>query len=216
MTRIVIADDHDVVRRGIRSLLETASDLQVTAEASTGDEAVKLADLTHADLVIMDINMPVLNGLDATRMILKLRPNTQVLILSMHESEQLVRDILESGARGYLLKSDAGQELVRAIRALQNKEVYFTSKVSEVLLSGFLGNKEKEGLQSDRGSALTTRERQIVQLLVEGNSNKEVAGQLDISVKTVESHRSRIMEKLNLKAFSELVRYAIRNQIASA
>jgi DNA-binding NarL/FixJ family response regulator len=137
MTKIVIADDHEVVRRGIRSLLETALDLRVTGEASTGDEAVRLADQTGADLVIMAINMPVLNGLDATRMILKLRPNAQVLIVSMHESEHLVRDILESGARGYVLKSDAGQDLVRAVRALQNKEVYFTSKVSEVLLSDF-------------------------------------------------------------------------------
>ena len=215
MTRVLIADDHDVVRRGIRAVIETAPDLQVVGEASTGREAVQLAAETRPEIVIMDINMPELNGLDATRMIVKSQPNTQVLILTMHDSEHLVRELLQAGARGFVLKSDAGQELIQAIRALQNHQVHFTSKVSELLLSGYLSGGGKEAPKSENGAMLTTREREVVQLLAEGHSNKEVGAILGISVKTAETHRSHIMEKLNLKAFSELVRYAIRNNIVN-
>lgn len=217
MTRILIADDHDVVRRGIRSILETAPDFRVAGEAATGREAVQMAEETKPEVVIMDINMPELNGLDATRMVMKSLPHTQVLILTMHESEHLVREVLQAGARGFLLKSDAGQDLIRAIHALESRQVYFTSKVSELLLSGYLsGNTAKEGAGVESGHVLSPREREVVQLLVEGNSNKQVAAILGISIKTVETHRSRIMEKLNLSAFSDLVRYAIRNNIVAA
>jgi DNA-binding NarL/FixJ family response regulator len=211
--RILIADDHEVVRRGIRALLETRPQWQVVGEALTGRQAVEQAIQSTPDLVVMDISMPEMNGLEATRQIHKELPDTQVLILSVHDSEQLVREVLEAGARGYVLKSDAGRDLVLAVETLCQHKPFFTAKVSEIMLERFLkGANAADSGKSPAGS-LTAREREIVQLLAEGKSNKEVADILDISVKTVETHRSHVMAKLNLHSMSDLVRYAVRNQL---
>jgi DNA-binding NarL/FixJ family response regulator len=209
----LIADDHEVVRQGIRALLETHDGWVVAGEAVTGRQAVEKARQLRPDLVIMDITMPEMNGLEATRQIRKELPEAEVLVLSVHDSEQLVREVLEAGARGYVLKSDAGRDLIAAVETLCQHKPFFTAKVSEMVLEGFL----KGGPTSEPGKpslgALTAREREIVQLLAEGQSNKEVADTLGISVKTVETHRSHVMAKLNLHSMSDLVRYAVRNQL---
>jgi len=162
---------------------------------------------------VMDISMPDMNGLEAMREILKDNPCTQVLILSMHESEQIVRDVLGAGARGYILKQDAGNDLITALEAVRQHKLYFTSRVSEVVLSGYLGHAAADALPETPSGRLSSREFQIVKLVAESKSNKEVAHILDISVKTVESHRAHIMEKLGIHSVTELVRYAIRNNI---
>lgn len=214
--RILIADDHEIVRRGLRSIL-TTPECEVVGEAVTGREAVEHARELKPDLVVMDIAMPDLNGLDATRQILRELPGTEILILTMHESEQIVREVLDAGARGYMLKSDAGRELLMAVQALRTHRPYFTTKISEMVLTGYLRKGGHDSLPKGVGSGrLTPREREIVQLLAEGLSNKEVAGRLNISVKTAETHRSRIMAKLNLRSVGELVRYAVRNGIVQA
>jgi DNA-binding NarL/FixJ family response regulator len=159
----------------------------------------------------MDISMPELNGLEAVRQIVKIAPRTELLVLTMHESENLVRDVLEAGARGYLLKSDASRQLITAVEALISHKPFLTPKVNELILSGYLGQKPPRGEES--ASKLTPREREIVQLLAEGKSNKEVASALNISVKTAETHRTNIMRKLDLHSVSELVRYAVRNKM---
>ncbi len=212
--RILIADDHEMVRRGLRDILSAQQDWTVVGEALTGREAVGLAREKHPDLVIMDIGMPELNGLEATRQIIKEFPATEILILTMHESEQLVREVLDTGARGYVLKSDAGRDLVAAVAALRRHKPYFTTKVSEMVLTGFLNRGQRvEETEDAPRLRLTPREREIVQLLAEGKSNKEVATSLCISVKTAETHRSRIMAKLGMHSIGELVRYAVRNRI---
>jgi DNA-binding NarL/FixJ family response regulator len=212
--RILIADDHEIVRRGLRSILAVRTDWEVVGESITGRQAFEDARDLKPNLIIMDIGMPELNGLDATRLILKDYPQVEVLILTMHESEQLIREVLDAGARGYMLKSDAGKDLIAAIESLRNHKPYFTTRVSEVVLTGYLkgatGQPEGEIAPHSR---LTMREREIVQLLAEGKSNKEVASALNISVKTAETHRSRIMAKLQLRSIGELVRYAVRNGI---
>jgi DNA-binding NarL/FixJ family response regulator len=212
--RILIADDHEIVRRGLKSVLEAQPDYEVIGEALTGREAVDLARRQKPDLVIMDIGMPELNGLEATRQLLKEFPAIEVLILTMHESEQVIREVLDTGARGYILKSDAGRELVAAVDALRRHKPYFTTKVSEMVLTGYLrgGGRSEEPCDVPR-LQLTPREREIVQLLAEGKANKEVATTLNISVKTAETHRARIMAKLNIRSIGELVRYAVRNRI---
>lgn len=212
--RILIADDHEIVRRGLRAILAAQQDWAVVGEALTGRQAVELAREFRPDLVIMDIGMPELNGLEATRQIIKEFPATEVLILTMHESEQLIREVLDTGARGYVLKSDAGRDLVAAVDALRRHKPYFTTKVSEMVLTGFLNRGQRTDEPDDTPRLrLTPREREIVQLLAEGKSNKEVATSLCISVKTAETHRSRIMAKLGLRSIGELVRYAVRNRI---
>lgn len=210
--RILVADDHEVVRHGVRSLLEGHHGWEVCAEAADGREAVEKAIQLKADVVILDIGMPNLNGLEATRQILRSVPQARVLILTMHESEQVVREVLEAGARGFLLKSDAGRDLVAAVEALQRHKTFFTSKVAEMVLESFLKNKPRPANETER-EILTPREREIVQLLAEGKSTKEVAVALGLSVKTAETHRSNIMRKLNLHSISELVLYAVRNNI---
>jgi DNA-binding NarL/FixJ family response regulator len=212
--RTLIADDHEIVRRGLRSLLSGAG-MEVVGEAATGREAVELTRELKPDVVVMDISMPDLNGLEATRQILSELPGTEVLILTMHQSEQLVRQVLDTGARGYMLKADAGRELVMAVEALRQHQPFLTTKVSEMVLSGYLRRGDSHPVLPHTGSTshLTPREREILQLLAEGNSNKEVAAKLTISVKTAETHRSRIMAKLNLGSVTELVRYAVRNGI---
>jgi DNA-binding NarL/FixJ family response regulator len=212
--RAVIADDHDVVRSGLRSLL-VAAGIQVVGEASNGREAVERSRELKPDVVVMDISMPELNGLEATRQIIAELPGTEVLILTMHQAEELVRQVLDTGARGYMLKSDAARELVMAVQALRQHQPFLTTKISEMVLSGYLRkNANPPSMTPTGGTArLTPREREIMQLLAEGNSNKEVAGKLGISVKTAETHRSRVMAKLNLNSITDLVRYAVRNGI---
>lgn len=211
--RILIADDHEIVRRGLRALLEAQPNWEVAGEAITGRQAVDEAKRLLPDLVIMDITMPEMNGLEATRQIRRAVPKTEILILSVHDSEQLVREVLEAGARGYVLKSDAGRELIAAVETLCKHKPFFTAKISEMMLDGFL--KGGGSVDSNRMSpgGLTSREREIVQLLAEGKSSKEIAEILDISVKTVETHRSHVMNKLNLHSMSDLVRYAVRNEM---
>jgi DNA-binding NarL/FixJ family response regulator len=211
--RILIADDHEVVRRGIRALLETQTGWEVAAEAVTGRQAIEEAKRINPDIVIMDITMPEMNGLEATRQIRKVVPDTEVLILSVHDSEQLVREVLDAGARGYVLKSDAGRDLIAAVETLCQHKPFFTAKIAEMMLEGFLKGGSATDTNRASLSLLTTREREIVQLLAEGKSNKEVADILGISVKTVETHRSHVMTKLNLHSMSDLVRYAVRNQL---
>ena len=206
--RIFLADDHEVVRNGIRSVLITQPGWEICGEASNGREAVEKVAAMKPDVVIIDIGMPELNGLEATRQIVKASETTKVLVLTVHESHQVVRDVLDAGARGYILKSDAGRDLIAAVQALQRNKTFFTSKVAELMLDSFL--KGKPGIEKE---ILTAREREVVQLLAEGKSSKEVAVALGLSVKTAETHRSNIMRKLDLHSVSELVLYAVRNNI---
>lgn len=207
---ILIADDHALVRRGICATLADHPRWQVVAEAGNGQQAVELAAQLRPEVAILDLTMPTLNGLDAARAMLATQPELRVLILTVHESEQLIREVFRAGARGYMLKSDAGADLVKAIDALLEGRMYFTSKVARVVLEGYL----KDGsLAQDKagGGPLSSRERQILQLLAEGRTNKDIARALDISVKTAETHRGNIMRKMEFKSYSELVRYAIKN-----
>jgi DNA-binding NarL/FixJ family response regulator len=213
--RILLADDHELVRQGARTLLEGHPGWEVVGEASTGREALEKATELHPDVVILDISMPDLNGLEATRLILNAVPQTEVLILTMHESEQLVQKVLEAGARAYVSKSDAGRHLVEAVEAVWQHKAYFTSKVATIVLEGYL----KGGKRGERSEAvqrpLTSREHEIIQLLAEGKSNKEIASVLGISIHTAETHRSNIMHKLGVHSMSELVRFAVRNNIVN-
>ncbi len=208
--RILLADDHDILRHGLRAILSARTEWQICAEAVDGREAVELTRRLKPDMVIMDIGMPDLNGLCATRQIVRELPNTEVLILTMHHSERLVREVLDAGARGYVLKSDAARDLLAAVEALSQHKLSFTGAVSEMMLRGYLKSPSSK-IGSD--IRLTEREQEIVQLLVEGHSNKEVAVALHISVKTAETHRGHIMAKLNLRNLGDLVRYAVRNGI---
>lgn len=208
--RILVADDHGIVREGLRSLLERSRGWQVCAEASNGREAVEQARLHRPDIAILDVTMPILNGVEATRQIRQISPNTEVLILSMHESDVLLRESVEAGAKGYLLKEDADSDLLAAVEALCRHSRYYSPKISDSLPAPGLAGRRYGRSVAPRGR-LTPRERQIVQLLAEGKSNKEVAALLAISAKTVETHRANVMLKLNLHSITELVRYAIRN-----
>ena len=209
--RIFIADDHEVVRRGVRALLEAHPGWEVCGEAKDGREAVEKVKEANPDLVLIDVGMPHLNGLDAARQIITALPAVHVLVLTMHESEQVVREVLEVGARGFLLKSDAARDLIAAVEALQRRTTFFTSSVAEIVLNGYLHRgPELERPLKDR---LTPREREVVQLLAEGKTSKEVASVLNLSVKTAETHRTNVMRKLNLHSVADLVRYAVRNRI---
>lgn len=212
--RILIADDHDLMRRGLRALLESHAGWTICAEAHTGREAVAKAEELKPDIVILDITMPELNGVEAARRILKSSPNTEILVLSVHYSDQLIRDILDAGVRGYIVKSDSDRDLIIAVEALSNHKPFFTPRATELILSNFnsKGSSPSE-VPEVIGERLTSREREIVQLLSEGKSSKEVASILSISVKTAETHRANIMRKLEIHSVSELVRYAVRNQI---
>jgi DNA-binding NarL/FixJ family response regulator len=209
MIRLLVADDHELMRRGICQLLQMRKDWQVCGEAGNGRQAVELAAQLKPDIAILDIGMPDLNGLEATRQIKKVSPQTEVLIFTMHETDQLIHDVLAAGALGYVLKSDAARCLTSAIESLEDHKPFFSAKVSETVLDGFLKT-SGAGLEADR---VTPREREIIQLLAEGKSNKEVSEILGISIKTTETHRSSIMKKLDLKSFADLVRYAVRNKI---
>jgi DNA-binding NarL/FixJ family response regulator len=208
MTRILIADDHDVVRSGLRSLLE--SRWEIVGEASNGKEAIRKAIELKPDVAVMDYSMPMINGVEATRQIRLRVPTVEVLIFTMHESEGLMRELLEAGARGYLLKSDAKHFLISAVESLAAHRPFFTAKVSDTLLEAYLTR------SSATETVLTSRERGVVQLIAEGHSNKQIANVLSISVKTVESHRAAVMRKLNVSSAAALVRYAVRNKIVEA
>ena len=208
--RILVADDHHVVRTGLRTLLETESGWEVCAEAANGREAVEKAKELKPDVAVLDISMPLLNGVEATRQIRKLSPKTEVLILTMHDSESLIQEVLGAGARGYILKDDADRSLIAAVKSLQRHKPYLSTRVSEVFSKKVLSPNSDSPLDRRR---LTPREREILQLLAEGKSNKEIGNILGISVKTAETHRANIMLKLDFHSITELVRYAVRNKI---
>jgi DNA-binding NarL/FixJ family response regulator len=214
--RILIADDHDLMRRGVKALIGSHAGWEVCGEAHTGREAVSQAETLKPDVLILDISMPDLNGLEAARRIRKGSPATEILILSMHYSDQLIRDILEAGVRGYIVKSDSDRDLVIAVETLANHKPFFTPRATEVILSNFSSGGRSVETPDTLRERLTSREREIVQLLAEGKSSKEVASSLCISVKTAETHRANIMRKLQLHTVSELVRYAVRSQIIEA
>jgi DNA-binding NarL/FixJ family response regulator len=211
--RILVVDDHDIVRQGVCALVTSQPDWEICGEARSGREAISMAADLKPDVIIMDLLMPDLNGLDAARQIKKHLPSVEVLVLSGHEDSDLIQSVFDAGIRAYIFKSQARTHLVPAVTALLARKPYLTSHISEVLFRRFeqqATGSEKEG-RAD--AALTAREREIIQLLAEGRSNKEVASDLSISIKTVETHRASIMRKLNLDSLSDLVRYAIRNKI---
>jgi DNA-binding NarL/FixJ family response regulator len=209
--RILIADDHEVARQGIRALLESHPGWEVCAEAKDGREAVELANNSKPDIALLDIGMPNLNGLDAARQILAMSPAVSILILTMHDAEQVVREVLAAGARGFVLKSDAARDLVAAVDALQHRRTFFTTRVTQMVLNGYL--RQEEECQPSAKAVLTPREREVIQLLAEGKTSKEVAVALNLSVKTAETHRTNLMRKLDLHSVADLTLYAIRNGI---
>jgi DNA-binding NarL/FixJ family response regulator len=208
--RILIADDHELFRRGVAAELTQVPGWAVAAEATNGRDAVALAASHKPDIVVLDLTMPELNGLEAARQIILADPAARILILTAHESDQLVREVLSAGAKGYVLKSDAGRTLVTALQALLEGGSFFTSNVARMVLDGYLRSESREAVPAQ---TLSAREREIVQLLAEGNSNKDIARVLNISVKTAETHRSNVMRKMGFDSLAELVRYAIRNNI---
>lgn len=214
--RILLADDHVMIRKGLRTALRTREEWEVCGEAVNGCEAVEMAREMRPDIVIMDLTMPELNGLEATRRICGELPDTKVLILTMHHSEQLMHEVISAGARGYVLKSDAGSMIFTAIERLLADEPFFTSTAEEMLLKAYLNPKDRPGVRGTAPGVLTSREREVVQLIAEGKSGKEIASNLGISVKTAETHRANLMRKLDLHSVSEIVRYAIRNQMIEA
>ena len=210
MTRILIADDHVVVRLGLRQIIETHSGWHVVAEAENGKDAIAKSLETKPDVAVLDYSLPLMNGCDATKQILARLPKTEILIFTMHDSECLFNELLRAGAHGYLLKTDARKYLIRAVETLAMHRPFFTGAASEVLLESYRRRPERVR------SVLTDRERGVVQLIAEGNTNKQVANKLGISLKTVETHRASIMRKLNLLSSAALVRYAVRNNIVQA
>jgi DNA-binding NarL/FixJ family response regulator len=207
MTRILIADDHDVVRSGVRSILEAQTGWEVVGEAENGKDAVDQALATRPDIVVLDYALPVMNGIEATRQIRARVPGAEVLIFTMHDTATLVREVLEAGAKGFLLKSDARKFLIAAIESLAAHKPFFTGTVSETLLETYLA----QGTAA--ASVLTSREKSVVQLIAEGQTNKRIADVLSISLKTVETHRASALRKLNLATTAALIRYAIRNKL---
>jgi DNA-binding NarL/FixJ family response regulator len=213
--RILIADDHAVVRTGLRTLLESHAGWEICAEASDGREAIEKASKLKPDVAVLDIGMPLLNGVEVTRRIRTLSPETEILILTMHESDNLVQQVVEAGARGYILKDDADRILIAAIDALRQHKPYFSTRVSSVVKAEDFSADSGNTSRASR-SRLTPREREILQLLAEGKSNKEVASLLGISVNTAEAHRANIMLKLDVHTVAEIVLYAIRNNIITS
>jgi DNA-binding NarL/FixJ family response regulator len=209
--QILLADDHETVRRGLRAMIESRREWQICAETADGRTAVQLAQELKPQLVIMDVRMPELNGIEATRQIVR-TTRSPVLMLTMHESEQFIHEALAAGARGYILKSDAGREMLAAVEAVLNGLTFFTTPMAARIYEAEFHDPRLRA-SARRRSTLTPREREILQLLAEGRKNREVAAALKITVKTAETHRSRIMTKLKLETVAELVRYAIRNGV---
>jgi DNA-binding NarL/FixJ family response regulator len=209
--RILIADDHEVVRRGLKGLLESHAEWQIAGEAGNGLEVVQKATELKPDVVVLDITMPELNGLEAARRIHKVLPQIEVLFLTVHDSEQMVREALDAGGRGYLLKSDAGRDLLAAVESVRQHKFFLSPRITQMLGSGSMASALSK--QEASASGLTPREREVLKLLSEGKSTKEAAVVLEIAVKTAETHRTNIMRKLGLHSISDLVRYAIRNKV---
>jgi len=213
-TRILLADDHKLMRSGLKALIEQQPDLAVVGEADDGRQAVALAISLKPDLLVMDIGMPNLNGIEAAHQITQATPGTAIVILSMHSDESYVLRALKAGAKGYLLKDSAESDLIRAVHAVAGGKSFFSPAVSKVLLDDYVRKLQRSGAE-DAYDLLTPREREILQLIAEGKSNKDVANLLNLSVYTVETHRSNIMEKLNLRGIPELILYAVRKGIIS-
>ena len=210
MTRILIADDHEVVRTGVRRILEDQPGWSVVAEAADGNDAVAQAIATKPDVAILDYRLPLIDGIEATRQIRRRVPTVEVLIFTMQDDDDLLREALIAGARSYVQKSDAGQHLISAVQALAEHKPYFTDRASQVLLKNFLTEADKVQ------QILTDREQVVVQLVAEGHTNKEAAAVLNVSIKTIETHRTSIMRKLDLTSSAALVRYAIRHNLVQA
>ena len=213
-TRILLADDHKLMRSGLKALIEQQPDLTVVGEADDGRQAVTLAASLKPDLLVMDIGMPNLNGIEAAHQITQANPATAIVILSMHSDESYVLRALKAGAKGYLLKDSAESDLIRAVHAVAGGKSFFSPAVSKVLLDDYVRKLQRSGAE-DAYDLLTPREREILQLIAEGKSNKDVANLLNLSVYTVETHRSNLMEKLNLRGIPELILYAVRRGIIS-
>jgi len=212
--RILIADDHELVRRGVLGVLHSRHGWRVVGEAANGREAVEKTIKLKPDVAILDISMPELDGVEAVSQIREAVPETKVLVLTMHESDQLVKRALDAGAHGYVLKSDLTDSLPKAVKAIAEGKRFLAPKVSEIVLEGFLKTRSQQGGRA--GTRPTPRETEIIRLLAEGRSNKEIAAQLGIAVRTVETHRAKIMLKLGLHSLAELIHYAIQHKIVSA
>jgi DNA-binding NarL/FixJ family response regulator len=204
----MLVDDHEVVRQGVRSLIESVPDWTLCAEAGGSEDALKLAAEAKPDIVVVDVSMPNVSGLDLIIQLKRILPKVEVLVLTMHDSERIVAQALRAGARGYLLKSDGGDKLIEALAALSRRQTYFSASVSETLLQAYLNSNSTQEHEQ-----LTPRERQIVKLVAEGNSNKRISMILNVSVKTVETHRSAAMRKIGAKSSADLALYAARNEL---
>ena len=214
--RILVADDHALVRRGARGVLNKRPGWKVVGEAANGREALEKAIKLKPDVAIMDISMPELDGVEAVRQIREAVPDTKVLVLTMHDSDQMVQRALDAGAQGYVLKSDLTECLAKAVKAVSEGKRFLTSKVSEIVLEGFLKTKGQHQQRGRTGARTTSRELEIIRLLAEGKSNKEISAQLGIATRTVETHRAKIMLKLDFHSLAELIHYALRHKIVSA
>ncbi len=211
MTRVLLADDHKILRQGLRTLLEQEKDIQIVGEADNGRSSVKLTGELAPDVVIMDVAMPDLNGIDATRRITEAEPRTRVLALSMHSDGRYVKGMLQAGARGYILKDCAAEELTHAIRTVMAGQIYVSPGVTGTIVNDYV----RQLTAADEPATLTRREREVLQLLAEGSSTANIAAGLHLSVKTIETHRKRIMDKLDLRSIAELTKYAIREGITT-
>ena len=209
--RILIADDHELVRRGLRATLEERPGWEVVGEAGDGEEAIRLSLKLRPDLLVLDVNMPKQNGLEVARALQERAPKIRVLVLTVHDSAQIVREIMQAGAKGYLLKSEAGKDLPTAVETVMQDQPFLTPSVTNIVLDTFLKSAPKPTSPETPPVPLSTRENEVIKLLAQGHSNKDVARQLGISVKTVDTHRTNLMRKIGLHSITELVRYAIRN-----
>jgi DNA-binding NarL/FixJ family response regulator len=223
--KVLLADDHEVVRRGLRSILEAQPDCEVVGEAADGRQAVAMTNELKPDIVLLDVGMPMLNGLEATRQILRMHPQTKILIVTLNDSDFVIRNALKAGVRGYVMKSDAVRDLVAAVESLRQNRTFFTPRVSRMISGGVWGSgshPQDAGvdaghlLRAQEKSRLTRREREVVRLLVEGKNSREIAAILGLSAKTIQTHRSNLMRKLDCHSIGEVVRYAIRNRIIEA
>jgi two-component system response regulator NreC len=209
-TKVLLVDDHTIVRQGIKALLDTQEGIEVVGEAEDGREAIEKAKQMAPNVIVIDITMPNLNGIEATRQIKKINPEMKVLVLSVHDNEEYIHRILQAGASGYLLKESAVSELVSAINAVEKGEIFLSPSISKVVVTDYIRHVETESGDFDSLNVLTNREREVLQLIAEGHTNKNIAHELKLSVKTVDVHRSHIMDKLNIHDITGLVKYSIR------